>query len=242
MAGLLRNKSAGVELPVAFVYPKEWKGTVVIWLSSQGKSALFGGDGKPTEAVARLLASGASVMGVDMLYQGEFLADGKPLDRTPVVGNTREFAGYTFGYNRAVLANRVHDVLTALAYVRAHEREPKQVALVALDETAPIAAVARAIAPDAINRLAIDTHGFRFAKVPDYRDLQFLPGAAKYHDLPGALALGGNAEAFIASEKPASLPQLVAITGQNRSGLHFYNGGADGVTKAATDFVINGNK
>ena len=57
----------------------------------------------------------------------------------------------------------------------------------ALVRTGPIVAAARAVAGDAIDLAAVDTGGFRFAKLLDFRDPQFLPGGAKYLDLPGCL-------------------------------------------------------
>ena len=49
------------------------------------------------------------MVGADLIYQGEFLADGQPLEKTRRVENTREAAAYTFGYNHTVFAQRVHD-------------------------------------------------------------------------------------------------------------------------------------
>jgi len=49
----------------------------VIWLSGEGKSALYTTDGSLQSDVAKLVNSGATVIGMDSLYQGEFLADGK---------------------------------------------------------------------------------------------------------------------------------------------------------------------
>jgi hypothetical protein len=134
------------------------------------------------------------------LYQGEFLAGGRPLTETPRVANTREAAGYTFGYNPAVLASRVHDVLTVATFVRNHEYTPKQVSLVALDGTGPIAAAARAQARSAIDRAVINTSGFRFVGVRDLHDPNFLPGGAKYDDLPGMLAVAAPGELLLLGE------------------------------------------
>ena len=75
-AGLLRNKPRGEELPLVSLHPKNWKGKVVIWLSEQGKAGLFGKDGGPSAEVEKLLDAGTSVVGVDLMLQGEFLADG----------------------------------------------------------------------------------------------------------------------------------------------------------------------
>jgi hypothetical protein len=195
---------------------------------------MFADDGKPTAEVARLLKAGASVTGVDLLYQGEFLADGKPLTQTPVTGNSREFAGYTHGFNRTVLANRVHDVLNVLSYLHGHEKSPKEVSVVALDETAPIAAVARALAPDRVSRLAIDTQGFRFGKVASYRDPAFLPGGAKYHDLPGAMGLASGGPTFIAGETADSLN----IFATQRPNIHLSTAKQDVVAAAAIDWLL----
>ncbi|HWN95984.1 MAG TPA: acetylxylan esterase, partial [Methylomirabilota bacterium] len=112
--GLLRNKTYREELPAVICAPKQANGHTVVWLSGAGKSALYTADGSLQPEVTKLLNSGATVIGVDLLYQGEFLADGKPLARTPRVKNPREAAPYTFGYNHALFVHRVHDVLSVV--------------------------------------------------------------------------------------------------------------------------------
>jgi hypothetical protein len=203
--GVLRNKSRHEEVPVLFFLPKTWDRRVVIWLSEQGKSSLVKEDGSPTAEVQKLLSAGVSVCGVDLLYQGESLADGVSVTKARKVGNNREFAGYTFGYNHALFAQRVHDVLTTIGYIKhddAHSAE--QIDLVALDGTGPIAAVALAQCGGAVNRAAIDTHGFRFGGVADFLDVNFLPGGAKYGDLPGMLALAAPTKISLAGESTES--------------------------------------
>jgi hypothetical protein len=232
MAGLLRNKREQSELPVAFLYPKDWKGTVVVWLSNSGKQSLFGDDGKPTAAAQQVLKSGASIMSADLLYQGEF----GTVNETPVVKNPRPFAGFTFGYNRSVFANRVHDVLTLLQYVRGHEREPKQVCLVALDDMAPVAAVARFLTDTKVDRLAIDTQGFRFANVKTFRSPQFIPGGAKYGDLPGVLAASPSDATWIAGETAESLKPVQATHGEKQ--VSIFAGEKEKAAGAAVDWVL----
>jgi hypothetical protein len=190
MSGLVRNKTYGEELPAVFCYPKQWNGTTTLWLSKDGKASLYGADGSLKPDLKKLLGAGATVVGVDLLYQGEFLADGTPLAKTPRVKNPREAAPYTFGYNHAVFAQRVHDVLTAVKFIKTYERPSKRIQLACFDEAAPVAAAAAAMCGEAIDTLAIDTHGFRFGKVLDIHDPNFLPGGAKYADLPGVLKTG----------------------------------------------------
>lgn len=205
ISGLLRNIPHDEELPLTFLYPKEWDGTAVIWLTESGKSGLLTDEGLPSAPVQSLLDQGVCVTGVDLLFQGEFLADGESHERTRRVENPREAAAYTFGYNHALFAQRVHDVLNTITFIRAHELTPQRVVLVATDQTSSIAAAARAIAQDAVDLLAIDTLRFRFGSVRDLHDPYFLPGGAKYGDLPGMLALSAPAATWVCGESDESM-------------------------------------
>jgi len=200
MTGLLRNKTYGEELPAVFAYPKEWNGTTTIWLSGEGMADLFTADGSLKKEVRKLVAAGATVLGVDLLRQGEFLAEGEKFTRTPRVKNPREAAPYTFGYNHSVFAQRVHDVLTAVKFIKTHERPSKRLDLVGLDGGGAWAAAARALCGEAIDRAVIDTRGFQFGKVLDIHSPDFLPGGAKYGDVVGMLALGAPGRLWLAGE------------------------------------------
>ncbi|MBM3835495.1 MAG: acetylxylan esterase [Verrucomicrobia bacterium] len=208
MSGLLRNTTHGEELPIAFLYPKQWNGQSIVWLDERGKSGLFTArDAEPQEEIRRLLDAGATVIGVDLLYQGEFLADGKPAAKTRRVKNTRESAAYTFGYNHTLFAQRVHDILTVVKFVRNYERKTKTLHLVGLGATGPLAAAARAQASDAIDGAVIETNGFRFAKVTDIHDVNFLPGAAKYGDVAGMIKLGKEIPILLLDEPQQGEPK-----------------------------------
>ena len=235
MAGLLKNKPRGEELPLAYLVPKNWNGRAIIWLSEKGKAALFADDGSPSPDAKKLVDSGAAVIGVDLLSQGEFLADGQPVTKNRVVDNTREFAGYTYGYNHTLLAQRAHDVQTVVAFVKLVGEAPKSVEVVALDGTGPIAAVALANCGGAVDRAAINTHGLRFGKLMDYLDVNFLPGGAKYGDLPGILSLAAPAQLWIAGESAdsaARTAQAYAAAGAGPK-LTFHNGKPEDAGAAA---------
>jgi hypothetical protein len=60
--------------------------------------------------------------------------------------------------------------------------------------------VARAIVGQRIDRAAMITGGFRFAGVDRLSDPRFLPGGAKYGDLPGLIALGSPHPVWIDGE------------------------------------------
>jgi dienelactone hydrolase len=210
---MLANRSFHEELPICTIDPPRSNGHLVIWLTDSGKEGLFV-DGKPRADVQKLVDGGASVLGLDLCMQGEFLADPTETAKNRRVKNPREAAAYTFGYNDALLVQRVHDLFTALQYVRSQAHPPRRISIVALDHTAPIAAVARALVGPALHTMLIDTHEFRFANVRTMDDPCFVPAAAKYGDLPALLQLGSSklfaiGEPAAAGGKDAGLQWLI---------------------------------
>ena len=192
---LLRYPAYGEELPAVRLDPQTWNQRTVIWIDRSGKQALWTASGGLRLGVRRLLDKGFAVLGADLLGQGEFTADGKPLARSRMIPAKKEnwerYAGYTFGYNPPLFAQRVRDVLSLAAFARNGKQAAAHVDLVALRGAGCWAAAARAIAGGAIERAAIDTGGFRFAALAASDDPDFLPGGAKYGDLPGVIALFG---------------------------------------------------
>lgn len=238
---LLEAKDHGQSLPIVMLQPKKPRqnASVVIWVDGDGKGGLFGDDNSPRFEVRKLLAAGIGVVGADLLYQGEFLADGKPLGETPVVKNPRQYAGYTFGYNHTVFASRVHDILTLLAFVCEQQPRPKQVALVGMNGAGPLAAAAAAQAGSAVERVAVDTDGFRFVDLTSYRDPNFIPGPVKYGDLPALLALGAPHKLWLAGEK--TLPDIVAaayhVDGKDNS-VTLFSGSSQQMRQAAVEWLL----
>ena len=205
MSGLLRNTAHQEECPVVFCHPKQWNGVTVLWLTGEGKAGLFTADGTLAAPVRKLVDAGATVLGADLFQQGEFRPNGEPLTNTGRVRNTREAAAYTFGYNHTVFAQRVHDVLSAIQFVKNHERPSKRLQLAGLSGAGPIVAAARAVCGETIDGTVIETGGFRFGQVLDIHDPNFLPGGAIYGDVPGLLALGAPGRLWVAGEETAGL-------------------------------------
>lgn len=209
---ILKNKAADEELPVVVLRPTRWNKRVTVVASEQGKAGLFDADGKPTAAVQKLLQSGSAVLGADLLYQGEFLADGTPLTTARRVANKREFAGYTLGYNSSLFAQRVHDLLSLVAFASTFGGEKPRVELLGSGVAGAWVAAARAQAGNAVARAAIDTDGFRFANLKSIEDVNFLAGGAKYADLPGMIALAAPGELWLAGEGTRGTDNLIAAS------------------------------
>lgn len=208
VAGAVRFAVRGEELPAVLLGPGTPGGRVALVVHGEGKNGLFLADGAVRPEIRRLVEAGVTVAGADLLYQGEFLADGKPVTRTRRVKNPREAAAYTFGYNHSLFAQRVHDVLTLIGLLKDGHLKPAEVWVVGIEGAGPWVAAALGRAPGAVARAALDTGGFRFAAVDDIHSPDFLPGGARYDDLPGALATAAPCPLWLAGEG-AQGPALV---------------------------------
>ena len=191
MTGLHNNTTRHEQSPVIWLYPKEnWNKRAVLWLSPAGKAGLFVDGGvEPRAEVRKLLADGNAVCGIDLFLQGEFLKDGKPVTKARRVANPREAAAYTLGYNRPLFVQRLHDILSAIAMIKAGQHGAEKIDLVGLKGAGHWAAAANYAAGEALDRVAIETDDFEFIKVMDVRHPDLLPGAAKYGDLQALIRL-----------------------------------------------------
>jgi dienelactone hydrolase len=204
---LLRYEAEGEELPALLLAPQGGNGQVVIWISREGKSALLTATGEPRGPIRKLLAAGMTVLGVDLVGQGEFSASGVPAAKARLNRGT-QYAGFTYGYNYPLLAQRVHDCLSAVSFAR-HGLAAGKVHLAGLAGAGHWVLAARAQAGGSIDRAAADTAGFRFARLTAWDDPDFLPGGAKYLDLPGMAALSAPWPLWLAGEG-AEPPPVVA--------------------------------
>lgn len=184
----LTRKDGNERIPALLLRPQDFAGTVVVWIDPRGKASLFQND-KLVPAAKRILDRKNAILAVDVLGTGE-LSLSKPFAVNP------QYAGFTFGYNRTLLAERVHDILTAVAFAKNHDKV-KCVHLVGFDKAGPWALLARGLCGDAVTRTAADCNGFRFDKVRTTSDEMMLPGSLKYGGLPALAALAAPAELYV---------------------------------------------
>jgi hypothetical protein len=126
----------------------------------------------------------------------------------------------------------VHDVLTLLRLTQEHQQQSTAVELVALGAMGPVAAAARALSGDVVYRAAIDTGGFRFGNLADYHAVNFLPGGAKYDDLPGLLALNAPERLWLAGESEGGLIKSFYAAEKAADRLTSHAGPATGMAAA----------
>jgi len=211
---LLNHSAEGEQIPAILLEPKRAGKAVAVWIDKQGKQGLFENPGSatPNAQVRDLLAAGIAVLGVDLVGQGEFTPDGKPLAKARLnkEHGWDRYLGYTLGYNRSLFSERVHDILSAVAHLKNTRPAEQKIALVGLGGAGHWVAAARAQAGGLVDVAVVDTAGFRFAKIAALDDPDLLPGGAKYFDLPGILALSAPHRLIVLGEKGQTPPVLSA--------------------------------
>jgi dienelactone hydrolase len=234
----LRNPEHEEEIPTVFLYPTSWNGEVVLWIDGAGKSGVFNSDGTPITAVAKLVKAGFAIAAIDVFLTGEFLKKGQSLTQARTVNNPREFLGYTLGYNNPLFSQRVHDIQSLLSYAKYHNEGPKKLHLAGVNGGGILAATACAMNRDSVSSLAVDTAGFRFGTITDIRDVNLLPGAVRYGDVPAVLALCAPARLLVAGEH-SKLPDLtLAAYAACNSSVTAFSGDEATVTDGLSDWFI----
>lgn len=192
--GTMGRAGAGEQIPYTVLLPENFNGTAVLWFDAAGKQHLFTGEDQPTAAVQKLLDAGNAVASADVFMTGEFLADGDDASKQPV---NEQYQGYTFGYNKPWLSQRVRDVLTVVGSA-VHHPDVRQVHLIGTGDAGLWTLLARALAGDAIGKTIVDSRGFGFGGIESTANDDFLPGALKYGGVGGLAALAAPASLYVA--------------------------------------------
>jgi len=255
----IENHSA--KLPMVVLTPEKTTKRTVIWIDKEGKAGLYANDGSLKSTVRRLLDAGLKVIGVDLLYQGEFLNGERPPKQQRCLPNEEGYAGWTYCYNLPVFARRVHDILAVIKFVKTSE-----VDLAGLNGTGHlVAAVVAQTAgwqpqavlgagfhtpgpkptalslPPIVNRTVIDTEGFRFADLKDAYDINFMPGAAKYDDVPGLLALAAPTRLWLAGEgkEPPPIVKAAFAAAGKTENLTTFSGASQNTARQAVEWLLS---
>ena len=134
----------------------------------------------------------------------------------------------------------MHDILTLVAFCRFSKYEPAEVTLIGLGkQSGALVAAAAFQAGSAVDRVAIGTGGFRFGTITDIRDPMLAPGAVRYGDVPGLLALSAPKPMWLADE--AAAPDVVSAAYKSANAtdkLSLYKGDAKSAADAAAAWVI----
>jgi hypothetical protein len=176
----------GDRIPSVGLVPKDFAGAVAIWVHPQGKASLFE-NAQVAPAVKALLDQKIAVMAPDVLMTGEQAGTPRAIEK--------RYAGYTFGYNRPLIAEQVRDVVTAVALAK-YGIKAERVYLIGWDKMGPAAIMARAVCGPLVARCVADMAHSRFDTIERTDDPKLLPGALKYGGLPAFAALNAPGELF----------------------------------------------
>lgn len=184
----LNRKGTSETVPAMFMRGAEFDGTVVVWVDPEGLDGVQK-DANQTPVAPAVLKNKGAILAIESFRTGA-----KAKDEPPFVN--KGFAGYTFGYNRPLVSERVADILTAVAYAK-NIKGVKKVHLVGFGKAGPWVLLARGLCGDAVQRTAVDLNRFRFEQVKDTNDEMMLPGALKYGGLPALAALCAPGELYL---------------------------------------------
>lgn len=181
--GVTRNLTHGEEVSAHFLFPKAWSGKAVLWLTLKGFASLHGTT--PSAEVEKLLEAGVAVVCPQLYLEGTTQQPKAGDNLKAKADDFREFSGYTFGYNPPLLIRRVHDVFTLIVMMQNQKKWPtKAIEIKATDGAQAIALVAGSMLGDAVTAVDADPGSFSFASLKDAWDVNFVPGAVKYGDIP----------------------------------------------------------
>jgi hypothetical protein len=217
----LGRKGQKENISTFFMRGKEFNGKVVVWIHPEGVASLWN-KGKVVPAAQEIIDKKGAILAVDVFLAGSSFKDAKP---HPI---SKGYSGFTFGYNRPLLANRVHDILTAVAYAKGR-KESKTVDLVGFGKAGPWVALARGLCGNTVARTAADLDQFRFENIKTMNDEMMLPGALKYGGLPALTAPAAPHEIYLHNTSGISDTWLRAAykaSGQPAN-LHWQEGKSD---------------
>ncbi len=165
--------------------PSHPVGPAIIWADTQ---PLLNGAGQPAAEATTLLDAGCYVVAVTAFNSAAFPGEPNTQPATAKKSSNPPYSGYFSTYNRTTMANRVHDLLTAMAFSRTLPKV-SEVRLIGRGDEGPAALLARALAGKAVTRAAIALNHFDFDQVTEPTDPRFIPGGRKYGGIYGFVPL-----------------------------------------------------
>ncbi len=179
---LISRKDDASVIPVKVLSPAEPNGLSLCWFDPRGINCLKDNTEAEAAMIENVLKRGGTIILADIRGFGSNRpAEGKEL--LPV--NSRYY-GYTFGYNRPLLASRVRDIAAVVTYAasRARAKTP-MIDLLGTGEAGPCVLLAQSICSGKIAQTTADLNGKSFGEINDLQDPLFLPGALKYGGIAG---------------------------------------------------------
>jgi cephalosporin-C deacetylase-like acetyl esterase len=218
--GKVANGRRTVE--ATFLYPKNWNHKMVLWLTLKGGESLLH-DGRLSESAGRMLGQGYALACPDLYLPGATRnPSASATSKRKAKDSYEGFAGFYYGYNPSLFAERVQDALTMIAQIRdSKKHHPRHLIVAGVEGAGVIAAAATALAQPTVDQLVCDTEGFRFARLDNIWDVNFVPGAVKYGDVPALLSLCAPTKMTVIGETRDSMEGVATSFAVAKSSVEF---------------------
>ncbi len=188
------------DIPATLLAPRDANGTVCVAVSGSGRAALLDRFSAQGAALRAALERGTTILLPEVLL-GEEEARGERVALRTDAERHGRYAGYTWCYNRSLIAERARDLLAAIAYA-ARLPGAQRVVLWGEGRAGPRALLAAALARERVARALVDW-SWDFRGIRDLADPNLLPGALRYGGLDSFAGLCAPIELRLAGRREA---------------------------------------
>ncbi len=169
----------------------------VLWLSANPPGGVFDPESDHGRILRELQNAGYFAIAPDLSVVGPGVVGGRrQFADNLLVDNGRRAAGYTFGYNRTLVASRAYAILDTAAALaaRLHQSADKPGMVIIADRpcSLPLALAAPLLPEGVVRAIRLTPPAGEFAGVTSLEDPGFQPGAARYGDVRGLLEFGAT--------------------------------------------------
>jgi len=208
----LRRAGVAEEVPALWLEPERWSGKVLVLVLPGGKDGVLEGDaGEPGPLARAALDARTAVLAPDVFLTGELVPPAGAANPPVDPKRHEDYCGYTYGYNRSIIANRAHDILTAAGHAAAVPGA-HTVHLAGVGEAGLWTLLARGLAGSRVGRTLAARPAFDFKDITDPKDARLLPGGLKYGGWGAFAALAAPGELRILGD--GDLPEVLGATYQ----------------------------
>ncbi len=188
---LVSRKDDASVIPVTVLSASKPNGKLLCWFDPRGIECIKDTTEAESAMIKKLLKEGTTIVVADIRGFGS----NRPSDGKSMLPVNSRYYGYTFGYNRPLIASRVRDIAAVVTFVADTAKvETPTIDLLGTGEAGPCVLLAQSIFTGIILKTTADLNGKSFSDINDLQDPLFLPGALKYGGFAG---LASQSSCFI---------------------------------------------
>ncbi len=183
---LISRKDDASVIPVSVLSPSKPNGEILCWFDPRGIDCLKDSTEAEAAMIKERLKEGTTIVVADIRGFGS----NRPSEGKKLLPVNSKYYGYTFGYNRPLIASQVRDIAAVVTFVAdTAKSEIPVIHLLGTGEAGPCVLLAQSICSDLVTETTADLNGKGFSDINDLQDPLFLPGALKYGGFAGLAGL-----------------------------------------------------